>query len=140
MPYQIAHQKIAHVIVPTPVPVGFWRSVGHSHNAFFKESFIDELAHAAGADPVDFRRDLLANRKRHLTVLDAAMNKAGKPAEGRAHGVALHQSFGTVVRKLPKCRCRMAKSAYTGGLCGRLRHCVNPNIMRSRWNRQLFSV
>ena len=51
-PYEIPNQEIAHVIVDVPVPVGAWRSVGHSHHAFFKESFIDEMAHAAGADPV----------------------------------------------------------------------------------------
>ncbi|MDE2430405.1 MAG: xanthine dehydrogenase family protein molybdopterin-binding subunit, partial [Burkholderiales bacterium] len=100
MPYEFAHQKIAHVIVPTPVPLGYWRSVGHSHNAFFKESFIDELAHAAGKHPVAFRRELLANRRRHLTVLDAALNKAGQPAAGRAHGVALHRSFGSIVAEV----------------------------------------
>ncbi|KIF79854.1 xanthine dehydrogenase family protein molybdopterin-binding subunit [Noviherbaspirillum autotrophicum] len=98
--YEFPNQRIAHVIVPTPVPLGNWRSVGHSHNAFFKESFIDELAHAAGKDPVRFRRDLLKNRPRHLAVLNAAVDKAGKPAPGRAHGVALHQSFGSIVAEV----------------------------------------
>jgi len=100
MPYQFENQKISHVIVPTPVPLGYWRSVGHSHNAFFKESFIDELAHAAGKTPVSFRRDLLSNNRRHLMVLDAALNKAGQAPEGRAHGVALHRSFGSIVAQV----------------------------------------
>ena len=100
MPYEFEHQKIAHVIVPTPVPLGFWRSVGHSHNAFFKESFIDELAHAAGKEPVAFRRELLKKHPRHLAVLDAAVAKAGQPKAGRALGVALHQSFGTIVAEV----------------------------------------
>lgn len=100
MPYEFTHQKIAHVTVPTPVPIGYWRSVGHSHNAFFKESFIDELAHEAGKDPVEFRRNLLKKHPRHLAVLDAAVAKAGKPAAGRAHGVALHQSFGSIVAEV----------------------------------------
>lgn len=100
MPYEFDHQKIAHVIVPTPVPLGFWRSVGHSHNAFFKESFIDELAHAAGKHPVKFREELLKNHPRHLAVLQAAVNKAGQAAPGRALGVALHQSFGTIVAEV----------------------------------------
>lgn len=100
MPYEFAHQKIAHVIVPTAVPIGYWRSVGHSHNAFFKESFIDELAHAAGKHPVAFRRELLKNHPRHLAVLDAAVRKAGQAAAGRALGVALHQSFGTIVAEV----------------------------------------
>ena len=100
MPYEFAHQKIAHVIVPTAVPIGFWRSVGHSHNAFFKESFIDELAHATGKSPIMFRRELLKNHPRHLAVLDAAVNRAGQAMPGRALGVALHQSFGTIVAEV----------------------------------------
>ncbi|HTD02345.1 xanthine dehydrogenase family protein molybdopterin-binding subunit [Undibacterium sp.] len=100
MQYEFANQRIAHIIVPTPVPLGFWRSVGHSHNAFFKESFIDELAAAAGKHPVAFRRELLKNHPRHLAVLNAAVEKAGQPEAGRAHGVALHQSFGTIVAEV----------------------------------------
>ena len=100
MPYEFANQRIAHVIVPTPVPIGYWRSVGHSHNAFFKESFIDELAQAAGIDEVQFRRNLLQRHPRHLAVLDAAVKAAGTAPAGRAHGVALHQSFGTIVAEV----------------------------------------
>jgi isoquinoline 1-oxidoreductase beta subunit len=100
MQYEIPNQRIAHVIVDSGVPVGYWRAVGHSHNAFFKESFVDELAHAAGKDPVAFRRELLARHPRHLAVLDVAVARAGEPAEGRAHGVAVHQSFGTVVAQV----------------------------------------
>lgn len=97
MQYEIPNQRIGHVIVDGPVPVGYWRSVGHSHNAFFKESFIDELAHAGGKDPVALRRSLMARHPRHLAALDAAVAKAGPAPEGRAHGVALHQSFGSIV-------------------------------------------
>jgi isoquinoline 1-oxidoreductase beta subunit len=85
------------------VPVGFWRSVGHSHNAFFMESFVDELAAAAGADGVAFRRRLLANAPRHLAVLDLAAEHSqwGQPlAPGRARGVALHESFGSIVAQV----------------------------------------
>ncbi len=100
MQYEFPHQRIRHVIVDSAVPLGNWRSVGHSHNAFFKESFIDELAHAAGKDAVAFRRALLTHHPRHLAVLDAAVAKAGAAPEGRAHGVALHQSFGTIVAQV----------------------------------------
>jgi isoquinoline 1-oxidoreductase beta subunit len=100
MQYHFANQRIRHVIVDSAVPLGYWRSVGHSHNAFFKESFIDELAHAAGKDSVAFRRELLAQHPRHLAVLDAAVAKAGAAPTGRAHGVALHQSFGTIVAQV----------------------------------------
>ncbi len=98
--YDIPSQRATHVKVDAPVPLGSWRSVGHSHNAFFKESFIDELALAAGQDPVSFRRQMLIEHPRHRAVLDAAVAKAGKPAEGRAHGVALHRSFGSIVAQV----------------------------------------
>ncbi|MFA9216031.1 MAG: molybdopterin cofactor-binding domain-containing protein [Sphingomonadaceae bacterium] len=100
MQYEFPQQRITHVIVDSAVPLGYWRSVGHSHNAFFKESFIDELAHAAGQEPVAFRRSLLQRHPRHLAVLDAAVAKAGVAPPGRAHGVALHQSFGTIVAQV----------------------------------------
>jgi isoquinoline 1-oxidoreductase beta subunit len=100
MQYEIANQRIAHVIVDSAVPLGYWRSVGHSHNAFFKEGFLDEVAHAAGKDGVAFRRSLLAGHPRHLAVLDAAVARAGTAPPGRAHGVALHQSFGSTVAQV----------------------------------------
>ncbi|MDB5790579.1 MAG: acylaldehyde oxidase [Massilia sp.] len=100
MQYEIANQRIAHVIVDSAVPLGYWRSVGHSHNAFFKEAFLDEVAHAAGQDGVRYRRALLAEHPRHLAVLDAAVKAAGAPPAGRAHGVALHQSFGSIVAQV----------------------------------------
>lgn len=103
LPYDVPHQRIAHTATRSGVPVGFWRAVGHSHNAFFSEGFIDELAHSAGADPVAFRRGLLGGLPRHRAVLDLAAQKAGwgtpLPA-GRARGVALHQSFGSIVAQV----------------------------------------
>jgi isoquinoline 1-oxidoreductase subunit beta len=103
LPYGIANQHMAHVATRMDVPIGFWRSVGHSHNAFFSESFIDELAVSAKRDPVEFRRQLLKKAPRHLAVLDLAASKANwgsvLPA-GRARGVALHESFGTIVAQV----------------------------------------
>ncbi|HET7772789.1 MAG TPA: molybdopterin cofactor-binding domain-containing protein [Burkholderiaceae bacterium] len=102
-PYEIPNQSHRQVTVDSPVPVGFWRSVGHSMNAFFAESFMDECAHAAGKDPLQFRRDLLRNHPRHLKVLDTVAEKAGwgrKLDEGRALGMALHQSFGSIVAQV----------------------------------------
>jgi isoquinoline 1-oxidoreductase beta subunit len=100
MQYAIANQRIAHVIVDSPVPIGYWRSVGHSHNAFFKESFIEEVAQAAGRDSVALRRSLLTGHPRHLAVLNAAVARAGTAPAGRAFGVALHQSFGSIVAQV----------------------------------------
>jgi isoquinoline 1-oxidoreductase beta subunit len=85
------------------VPVQWWRSVGHSHTAFVVESFIDELAHAAGRDPYEFRRKLLAAHPRHLGVLELAANKAGwgrPPAKGRGRGIAVHESFKSFVAQV----------------------------------------
>jgi isoquinoline 1-oxidoreductase subunit beta len=86
-----------------PVPTLWWRSVGNTHTAFAMESFVDELAHQAGRDPVAYRRALLAGSPRHLGVLELAAAKAGwgssLPA-GRARGVAVHASFGSFVAQV----------------------------------------
>ncbi len=101
-PYEFPHRHCAHVTHHTPVPIGFWRSVGHSHNAFFCECFIDEMAYAARRDPLDFRRRLLARHARHRRVLELAAAKAqwGRVGPGRAHGIALHESFGSIVAQV----------------------------------------
>ncbi|RZT97724.1 xanthine dehydrogenase family protein molybdopterin-binding subunit [Rivibacter subsaxonicus] len=99
LPYAIDNLNVRQIRSRTPVPVGSWRSVGHSYNAFFTESFVDELAHAAGKDPLAFRRELLTRHPRHRAVLDLAAAKAGwgmPLAAGRARGVALHESFGSI--------------------------------------------
>ncbi len=101
--YEIANRHCTHVTFDTPVPIGNWRSVGHSHMAFFGECFLDELAAAARADPLQYRRQLLAEHPRHRAVLDLAAQKAGwgEPlAAGRARGIALHESFGTIVAQV----------------------------------------
>lgn len=130
MQYEIPNQRISHVAVDSAVPLGNWRAVGHSHNAFFKESFVDEMASAAGKDPVEFRRTMLINHPRHLAVLNAAVAKAGKAPEGRAHGVALHQSFGSIVAQVAEVsvenkqiRVHRVVCAIDCGLV------VNPNIV-----------
>lgn len=107
-PYEWPAARIAHTIVEQPVPVGFWRSVGHSHQAFFKESFVDECAAALQQDVVAFRLSLLKKHPRHAAVLKLAADKAGwgqplAPAPDgakKARGVALHQSFGSIVAQV----------------------------------------
>jgi isoquinoline 1-oxidoreductase beta subunit len=98
LPYAVPNLSVRQLRVPTPVPIGYWRSVGHSYNAFFTESFIDELAHAAKQDPLAYRRRLLQGHPRHLGVLELATSRAawGTPlAEGRSRGLAVHESFGS---------------------------------------------
>jgi isoquinoline 1-oxidoreductase beta subunit len=85
------------------VPVLWWRSVGHSHNAFVMESLIDELALAVGKDPVEYRRALLKEHPRHLAALNLAAEKSGwgtAVPTGRARGVAVHESFGSYVAQV----------------------------------------
>lgn len=108
MPYEIEHQHVAHLNVDLPVPIGFWRSVGHSYNAFFLECFIDEIAAALNRDPLELRRALLGRHPRHLRTLNAAAQAAGvgavmqTPPGGarRAYGIALHASFGSVAAQI----------------------------------------
>lgn len=103
IPYAIDHQRIAYTDSTTHVPWGNWRSVDHSLHAFFTESFVDELAVAAGKDPYEYRRELLAHEPRFLAVLDLAADKAGwgqpLPA-GHGRGIAIHRSFGTIVAQV----------------------------------------
>nr|MDQ3032012.1 molybdopterin-dependent oxidoreductase [Myxococcota bacterium] len=119
-----------------PVRVGIWRSVGHSYNAFAVEALVDELALAAGRDPVAMRRALLGDRSRLRAVLDRAAERAGwggPIAPGRARGVAAHACFGSFVAQV-------AEVSIEGGRtrvhrvtcavdCGRV---INPNIVRQQ--------
>ncbi|MFM1988087.1 MAG: hypothetical protein RJA99_1044 [Pseudomonadota bacterium] len=106
--YRFPAVRVAHIAADLPVPVGYWRSVGHSHQAFFKESFVDECAHAAGADPLAYRLALLEGRPRQRAVLELAAAKAGwgtpvPPAPDgakAARGIALHESFGASVAQV----------------------------------------
>jgi isoquinoline 1-oxidoreductase subunit beta len=94
--YTIPNISVEYHETKTPVPVLWWRSVGHSHNAFVKESFIDELAALGGKDPLELRRSLLAKSSRELHVLELAAEKAGwgKPLPaGHARDIAVHASF-----------------------------------------------
>ena len=103
IPYLCDALNVDCLLKNTHVPVMFWRSVGSSQNAFAVESFIDELAYAAGKDPLDYRRALLAGKPDFLAVLDKLADKGewgrALPA-GSAQGVAIHESFGTIVGEI----------------------------------------
>lgn len=103
LPYDIPSISVELHTTEVGVPVLWWRSVGSTHTAFSTETFLDELAHAAGRDPVDLRRALLKNHPRHLGVLELAAQKAGwgQPLPpGRARGVAVHESFHSFVAQV----------------------------------------
>src|SRR5580704_12220351 len=102
MPYTIPNLEVELHTTQVGVPVLWWRSVGNTHTAYANEVFLDELAHAAGKDPVEFRREMLKD-PRHLGVLNLVAEKAGwgKPLpSGKGRGVALHKSFGTYVAQV----------------------------------------
>jgi isoquinoline 1-oxidoreductase beta subunit len=107
LPYAMPNRLVEHVLAHQPVPVGFWRSVGHSYNAYFAETFLDEVARAAGKDPFEYRRAMLTSAPRHRRVLEtvAAMADWGKPlAAGAgvrvARGIALAESFHSIVAQV----------------------------------------
>jgi isoquinoline 1-oxidoreductase beta subunit len=138
-PYEIAHHKVTSAPVVLPVPAGNWRAVGHSHLAFFTESFIDELAVRANRDPLAFRLRLLEQHPRHAAVLKIAADKAGWGSPTRvaadgartARGIALHDSFGSIVAEVAevsvdaKRRLRVHRVVCVIE-CGQV---VNPNIV-----------
>jgi len=99
MPYDVPNYLVDFAMRNTHVPVGVWRSVNHSQNAFFKESFVDEMAYAVGADPYLFRRKLLAKKPKELAVLEAAATHAGwgtSQPQGVFRGIALHNSQNSI--------------------------------------------
>jgi isoquinoline 1-oxidoreductase beta subunit len=103
IPYAIANQSIRVVDGDTHVPIAAWRSVDHSQQTFFTESFVDEIAHRAGKNPYQFRMELLQQYPRHRRVLEVAAEAAGygqNLPEGHALGIAVQESFGSIVAEI----------------------------------------
>ncbi|HAT28803.1 MAG TPA: xanthine dehydrogenase family protein molybdopterin-binding subunit [Gammaproteobacteria bacterium] len=103
IPYAIANQSIRVVDGDTHVPIAAWRSVDHSQQTFFTESFVDEIAHRAGKNPYQLRRELLQQHPRHRKVLEVAAEAAGygqNLPEGHALGIAVQESFGSIVAEI----------------------------------------
>jgi isoquinoline 1-oxidoreductase beta subunit len=98
MVYAIPNRHVEYVLMDLPIPVGFWRSVGYSINTFTVETFIDELAHAAGKDPLEFRLGMLEKDSRPHQTLTLLAEKSGWNSSipaGRARGIALGSCFGS---------------------------------------------
>lgn len=136
LPYDLPGFAAEHVLVDLPVPLGFWRSVGHSFSGFFVESFVDEMAHAAGADPGAFRLAMLKNSPRHAAVVQAALNASGPlGADGTnaARGMALVESFGSIVAQVAEVQIDGTEirvtNVWTAIDCGPV---VNPDIVRAQ--------
>jgi isoquinoline 1-oxidoreductase beta subunit len=142
LPYAIPNLAVDLHSPKSGVPVLWWRSVGSTHTAYSTETFIDELATAAGKDPVAFRRAMLAKHPRHLAALDLAARQAGwgsplaggKAGEKRGRGVAVHESFGTVVAQVAEVTVRADSTFRVDRVvcaveCGTV---VNPDNVRAQ--------
>lgn len=136
IPYGIPNFHCGWVNAEVGVPIGFWRSVGHSQNAFVAEGFIDELAHAAGADPYEFRRGLLASAPRHRGVLELAASRAGWGTplpESRARGIAVVHSFGSYVAEVAEVSIQDGKVRVHRVVCAvDCGMVVNPDIVAAQ--------
>ncbi|HKJ76824.1 MAG TPA: xanthine dehydrogenase family protein molybdopterin-binding subunit [Gammaproteobacteria bacterium] len=136
LPYSIPDLEVRYALVDTPVPVGFWRSVGSSQNAFVTECFLDELAALGGRDPFQVRRALLADRPRHKRVLERAAEAIGwdnGPPKGRHRGIAVAKSFGSYAAQAAEVSVEAGEvrvHRVTCAIdCGRV---VNPDTIRAQ--------
>jgi CO/xanthine dehydrogenase Mo-binding subunit len=137
MNYHVPDLRVEWCRPDVRVPVGYWRSVGPSQNTFILESFIDELAHAAGRDPVEVRRELLANEPRLLRVLDIAAERSGWGTplpEGRARGIGIAEDVGSFVAEVAEVslvngRPRVHK-VWVVADCGRI---IHPGIVEAQF-------
>ena len=136
IPYDIPNQLGQVVIHDTGLRVGYWRSVSHALNVFANESFIDELAVAAGKDPLEYRRSLLAKEPRYLRVLAIAAERSGwgKPlAAGRSRGVAVMEGYGTYLAMVPEISVSKGEiTVHKVTIAGDLGSMVNPNIVEQQ--------
>jgi isoquinoline 1-oxidoreductase beta subunit len=103
-PYALTNFRLQQTRPKTPLTTSWWRSVGSTHTAYVMETAIDELANAGGHDPLEFRRTLLKDSPKHLAVLDLLKKETkwghAKPPHGRAWGLAIHESFQSVVGQI----------------------------------------
>ncbi len=135
LPYSMSAAYTDVTCVDLPVSVGTWRSVGHSHNAFFSESFMDECATTLSRDPIDLRKELLKDSPRYLAVLNkvAEMSKWSEKVDGKFKGIALHESFGSIVAEVAEIsitdKSVKVEKVFCVIDCGKI---VNPRIIESQ--------
>ena len=135
-PYAVANFYLDLHSPRTGVPVLWWRSVGSSHTAYTVETIMDELAEAAGKDPLEFRRGLMADHPRHLAVLNLAAEKAGwgQPlAKGVARGIAVAESFNSFVAQVAEVRVVDGKPKVERVVCAvDCGVAINPDVIRAQ--------
>jgi len=137
LPYTIPDFNFDYSLVDTGVPVGFWRSVGSSYNAFFTECAIDEAAKLANQDPYEYRLKLLKDQPRYLKVLEKVAKNAnwGKPLpKNHGLGLAIHKSFGSIVSTVIEVSSNASgiiklEKAWIVIDCGKV---VNPDIVKAQ--------
>jgi isoquinoline 1-oxidoreductase beta subunit len=136
VPYDIPNQLADSLIYETGLRVGYWRSVSHALNAFANESFMDEMAHAAGKDSYEFRRGLLAQKPRLKNVLELAADKAGwgKPLpSGRFRGIGVMEGYGTSMAQVAEVSVSDGRvTVHRVVVAADLGLMVNPNIVRQQ--------
>jgi len=135
--YNIANTQHDLVIHDTGIRVGYWRAVSHNMNAFANESFMDELAKAAGKDPYEYRMSLLAGKPRFAHVLKLAADKAGwgKPlAKGRALGIALMEGYDTYMAQVAEVSLNDSGEVqvHRVSVAADLGHMVNPDTVEAQ--------
>jgi CO/xanthine dehydrogenase Mo-binding subunit len=131
--YDIPNVKVGTILFDPGIPTGFWRSVGHFHNAFVIESFIDECAHAAGKDPADFRRQYLKDKPRDLNVLETVLKMANWGKSVKHQGLAVHNSFKSFAAQVVEITVNgnefTVDKVYCAIDCGLP---INPDIMKAQ--------
>jgi isoquinoline 1-oxidoreductase beta subunit len=134
-PYDVPNVSVDYLRQEIGIDVGYWRSVSHALNCFVAESFIDELAHAAGKDPFEFRRGMLERQPRFKRVLEEAATRAGwgQTPRGRHHGIALMEGYGTYLAQVAEVSLEQGEVRVHRIVCavdcGRM---VNPAIVESQ--------
>jgi isoquinoline 1-oxidoreductase beta subunit len=136
IPYAIPEMQVDLITTDVGVPVLWWRSVGSTHNAYSTEAFIDEVAQAAGKDPIEFRLALLKDHPRHRAVLEAVRDAAGwstPPAAGVGRGVAVAESFGTYVAQVAEVRLENGGIKVDRVVCAvDCGTAVNPDVIKAQ--------
>ena len=136
IPYQIPNMQVDYQMTKTDIPLGFWRSVYSSQNAFANECFVDELAEKAGKDPINFRLELLPENSRDASVIELVADRSGWKSFSNGpiyQGFSSHKSFGTWVAQVARVSVEnnqiKVHEVHCAVDCGLV---INPNIVKTQ--------